>query len=259
MTTEPLARIVFERTPQGVAAMKAADTANVPKPLRTLLLAVDGRTPVAQFVPFLTALAPLSDKFSALERLGLVRRKGQVSADAVDRFSRAQQDLPGTALLPRIDASAPGSDYVPLDDAMLTRIETSFAPAAVPGQPSLAAFDAELEALKRMMSAPSASPPRAAPVAGPPRAAPVAGPARVAPQRAKAAPASLSDVIAEISSFLAAAVGMDGLPVALLIEQIGSIDQMRRELPGYAQMLASYGVEAGAHLERIETMLASAR
>lgn len=250
MTTEPLARIVFERTPQGVAAMKAADTANVPKPLRTLLLAVDGRTPVAQFVPFLTALAPLSDKFSALERLGLVRRKGQVSADAVDRFSRAQQDLPGTALLPRIDASAPGSDYVPLDDAMLTRIETSFAPAAVPGQPSLAAFDAELEALKRMMSAPSASPPRAAPVAGP---------ARVAPQRAKAAPASLSDVIAEISSFLAAAVGMDGLPVALLIEQIGSIDQMRRELPGYAQMLASYGVEAGAHLERIETMLASAR
>lgn len=250
MTTEPLARIVFERTPQGVAAMKAADTANVPKPLRTLLLAVDGRTPVAQFVPFLTALAPLSDKFSALERLGLVRRKGQVSADAVDRFSRAQQDLPGTALLPRIDASAPGSDYVPLDDAMLTRIETSFAPAAVPGQPSLAAFDAELEALKRMMSAPSASPPRAAPVAGP---------ARVTPQRAKAAPASLSDVIAEISSFLAAAVGMDGLPVALLIEQIGSIDQMRRELPGYAQMLASYGVEAGAHLERIETMLASAR
>ena len=90
---EALARIVFERTPQGLMATKVLDDSGVPKRLRTLLLAVDGRTPVAQFVPFLTALAPLSEKFEELERLGLLRRKGQVSAEAVERFSRARETM----------------------------------------------------------------------------------------------------------------------------------------------------------------------
>jgi hypothetical protein len=73
---EYLATIVFERTPAGAVAIKTAGDA-FPRQLRTLLLAIDGRSPVSQYVPFLTALAPLSEKFAQLETMGFVRQRGQ--------------------------------------------------------------------------------------------------------------------------------------------------------------------------------------
>ena len=241
---EALARIVFERTPQGLMATKVLDDSGVPKRLRTLLLAVDGRTPVAQFVPFLTALAPLSEKFEELERLGLLRRKGQVSAEAVERFSRARENNASAAELPRIDAATASSDYAPLDGRVLHSIQTSFVPAPQQAAPTLDAFSAELQALERMMrnTAPAAS-------------GVVAAPAAVAAQPG----VTLADVLGEISSFLARTAGLDGLPVALLIGQIQSVEQMRREMSGYSQVVLPYGAPAQAHLKLLEGMLAKAR
>ena len=71
---ENLATIVFERTLAGADAIKTAGGA-IPRQLRTLLLAIDGRSPVSQYVPFLTVLAPLSEKFAQLEMMGLARRR----------------------------------------------------------------------------------------------------------------------------------------------------------------------------------------
>ena len=244
---EALARIVFERTPQGLMATKVLDDSGVPKRLRTLLLAVDGRTPVAQFVPFLTALAPLSEKFEELERLGLLRRKGQVSAEAVERFSRARENNASAAELPRIDAATASSDYAPLDGRVLHSIQTSFVPAPQQAAPTLDAFSAELQALERMMrnTAPAALGVVAAPAA----------PVTVAAQPG----VTLADVLGEISSFLARTAGLDGLPVALLIGQIQSVEQMRREMSGYSQVVLPYGAPAQAHLKLLEGMLAKAR
>ena len=247
---EALARIVFERTPQGLMATKVLDDSGVPKRLRTLLLAVDGRTPVAQFVPFLTALAPLSEKFEELERLGLLRRKGQVSAEAVERFSRARENNASAAELPRIDAATASSDYAPLDGRVLHSIQTSFVPAPQQAAPTLDAFSAELQALERMMrnTAPAAPGAVAAPAAP-------AAPVTVATQPG----VTLADVLGEISSFLARTAGLDGLPVALLIGQIQSVEQMRREMSGYSQVVLPYGAPAQAHLKLLEGMLAKAR
>ena len=241
---EALARIVFERTPQGLMATKVLDDSGVPKRLRTLLLAVDGRTPVAQFVPFLTALAPLSEKFEELERLGLLRRKGQVSAEAVERFSRARENNASAAELPRIDAATAGSDYAPLDGRVLHSIQTSFVPAPQQAAPTLDAFSAELQALERMMRNTAPAAPGV-----------VAAPAAVAAQPG----VTLADVLDEISSFLARTAGLDGLPVALLIGQIQSVEQMRREMSGYSQVVLPYGAPAQAHLKLLEGMLAKAR
>ena len=241
---EALARIVFERTPQGLMATKVLDDSGVPKRLRTLLLAVDGRTPVAQFVPFLTALAPLSEKFEELERLGLLRRKGQVSAEAVERFSRARENNASAAELPRIDAATASSDYAPLDGRVLHSIQTSFVPAPQQAAPTLDAFSAELRALERMMRNTAPAAPGV-----------VAAPAAVAAQPG----VTLADVLGEISSFLARTAGLDGLPVALLIGQIQSVEQMRREMSGYSQVVLPYGAPAQAHLKLLEGMLAKAR
>ena len=71
---EALSSVVFERTDLGTAAVKSS-ASDIPRRLRTLLLVVDGRSDVAQYEPFLSALRPLPEKFDELERLGYLRRK----------------------------------------------------------------------------------------------------------------------------------------------------------------------------------------
>jgi hypothetical protein len=47
------------------------------------LILVDGICPVAQYLPFLLAFAPLDDIFEVLENLDLVRRVGKVSSETL--------------------------------------------------------------------------------------------------------------------------------------------------------------------------------
>ena len=99
---EALATVIFERTPQGAVAIKSTGT-EVPRRLRTLLLAVDGRSPVSQYVPFLTAFAPLSEKFAELEGMGFLQRKG------------------GSGF----DTKTPGTPFVPIQEADLQALVIS--------------------------------------------------------------------------------------------------------------------------------------
>lgn len=85
---EALSDVIFERTPLGASAVKLPND-QLPRRLRMLLLTVDGRSSVANFVPFLTALAPLSEKFAELEQLGYLQRKGSKSAQASDTKASA--------------------------------------------------------------------------------------------------------------------------------------------------------------------------
>lgn len=72
-TNELLADIMFERTAKGVHACQTSSK-ELPRKLKSLLLVVDGQSPVSKFVPYLTNLLPLTDKFLELERLGYVQR-----------------------------------------------------------------------------------------------------------------------------------------------------------------------------------------
>ena len=58
--------------------------------------------------------------------------------------------------------------------------------------------------------------------------------------------------------FLSRAAGLDGLPIALMLEQITSLSLLRRELPAYLQLIQSYGVDAEVHGQRLTSLLKQA-
>ena len=233
---EYLATLVFERTPAGAVAIKAAGDA-VPRQLRTLLLAIDGRSPVSQYVPFLTALAPLSDKFAELEAMGFVRRRDVPPAPG----------LPTTP--PPHDAlAAPAGALAESDLHAFARSFQGGTPAGLSAAP-VDDFEAQLQALAREQAffktaEAVGTTDRAAPT--PPQGSPPAAPRR-RPQ--------LADALRDMQAYLSDAAGMEGLPVALMLEQITSLAQLRRELPSYAALVASYGGDSRAHIASLTQLL----
>ncbi len=237
---EALATVVFERTPSGAVAIKAAGD-EVPRRLRSLLLAVDGRSPVAQYVPFLTAFAPLSEKFSELEQMGYLRRKGSVASEAVDPFERAQSSGFG-ALLPLIDAASPNAGFVPIAQADLAALATSA--SAMQARNVANGFELELQALARQMTAPVPSPSHAAQAAMP-------ATQTVAPT----AKLTLTDLLGEMDAYLSRFAGADALPISLMLEQIKTLAQLRSELPQYFELVRRYGPSAEPHIERLANII----
>jgi hypothetical protein len=230
--TDTLASVVYERTAQGLHAAKAIEDGSVPASLRTLLLAVDGRTPVEQFLRFLPGLAPLPDKFLELEQMGLVRRKsGQPWLDTANAGLGDVLAGPGPNL-----AAAFGAEGV-----TLARLRASFAPAAATEAPSLSAFDAELKLLEQMMGRAAAQPQGAPAMATPP---------------AQRRPVTLREMQAEMNRFLSSTKGLDSLPLAMVVDQIQSLQQLRQELPSYAELLQAYGAPAQQHLQLLRSWLA---
>lgn len=106
--------IVFNLTPQGLAALQSEGTP-LSSPLKSVLTMVDGVCPVAQYVPFLRAFAPLEEKFQILESMGYIQRIGAVSSEAVTRFEKSVRMGIPTAALPRIDSEIRESGFSALE------------------------------------------------------------------------------------------------------------------------------------------------
>jgi hypothetical protein len=241
--TDPVVSVVYERTALGLQAAKAIEDGSVPPSLRTLLLAVDGRTAVAQFMRFLPALAPLPAKFLELEHMGLVQRKsGQPWLDTASAglggILGGSGSGSGSASPAVPDAALAG---LGAEGVTLARLRASFAPAAASEAPSLSAFDAELKLLEQMMGRAAAQPQGAAAVASPP---------------AQRRPVSLREMQAEMNRFLSSTKGLDSLPLAMVVDQIQSLQQLRQELPSYAELLRAYGAPAEQHLQLLRSWLA---
>ena len=66
---------------------------------------------------------------------------------------------------------------------------------------------------------------------------------------------TLQDVLAFMEGFLSRAAGLDALPIALMLAQITSLTQLRRELPSYRQLIQSYGVDAEVHGQQLTSLL----
>lgn len=240
---QTLAAVVFERTPEGAAQVNSSSD-TLPRALRSVLLAVDGRSSVARYEPFLPALMPLDEKFAALEQLGLLRRAGSGVAGLVG--------LTRPAL-------APETVEVGVSDT---------APAAPTPD-----FESELQALSRQMGViPDNSARRAGQGASSGigddmaslvglanNAASTATAAKPEPEPPAVAGAviRLEDLLAEMETFLSQAVGLDGLPVAIMVAQISSVEQLRRELPSYSELMRTYGLGAPteAHIASLELQL----
>lgn len=145
---EALSDVIFERTPLGASAVKLND--QLPRRLRMLLLTVDGRSSVANFVPFLTALAPLSEKFAELEQLGYLQRTGSKPAQAID--------VKAPALDSEIDTATSPAHSGPNDVSVASDVEADLAMLAT-GLPAMQAvsvtndFEQQLQELAQQLSA----------------------------------------------------------------------------------------------------------
>ena len=240
---ENLSTIVFERTPEGAVAIKAAGDA-VPRQLRTLLLAIDGRSPVSQYVPFLTALAPLSEKFAQLEVMGFARRR---TADGSALAPSAHAPLPPLPLSPSITATPQeGRPAQQVTEAELRdfarQLPTTFSPP--PAAPVANDFANELQAFARRN--------RSDTVDG------TGSPTRTVafvPKAASPLQANLASILAFMQAYLSEVAGLEGLPVALMLEQITSLAQLRRELSSYAELVGSYGGDPATHIKTLTGLL----
>lgn len=230
---ETLATVVFERTPLGAVVMKSSGE-EVPRRLRTLLLAVDGRSPVSQYVPFLTAFAPLSDKFFELEKLGYLRRRGHANGGAAAP----------SVMQPTLDVGATAPDAIRLDESALTAFAASLHVQKTEPVTSADSFSLELQALSRQIAS--------AAVTVVTTKLPEAG--RIETVESTAA-TPLTRMLLAMQEFLSTAAGLDGLPVAMMLEQIRTLEQLRRELPAYRELVQPYGQEAEAHLAVLAQML----
>lgn len=244
---QALAAVVFERTPEGAAKVSSSSD-TLPRALRSVLLAVDGRSSVSRYEPFLTSLMPLDEKFAALEQLGLLRRKGSTGAGL------------GGATGPALE---PATAEVTLGNAAPTKTAPNFE----------SDFEPELQALSRQMGLIPDNPARMtgqSPSTNPwddmasfarvanKAAATVTAPKLMQQPSADGVTTRLEDLLADMEAFLSQAVGLDGLPVAIMVAQISSLEQLRLELPSYCELLRSYGLGAQteAHITSLETQLA---
>ena len=233
---ENLATIVFERTLAGADAIKTAGGA-IPRQLRTLLLAIDGRSPVSQYVPFLTVLAPLSEKFAQLEMMGLARRRLPVTGG--DALAPSLSAEPQKAPLPQQVSEAELRNFA-------GQMLSPFAPQQATSDPSDYANNLQILAGSNYVNdamdggSHTARAPASSRTAEPP------------------AQPALANLLAHMQAYLSHAAGMEGLPVALMLEQITSLAQLRRELPSYAELVMSYGGSPQAHLKTLTDLLKQA-
>ena len=244
---EALATVVFERTLRDAERINSSiDT--LPRALRSVLLAVDGCSSVAGYEPLLSALMPLAEKFAALEQLGLLRRKGSITDSLVVLTSPSPAPAVAAAGLPRAVSTETAPDFelelralsrqmglVP-DNAVRVAIQST--------SPSLLN---DMEPLVHAAASSAASTPA---VAKSPELSAVAS-----------ATATLKELLAEMEAFLSQAIGLDGLPVAIMVAQISSIEQLRLALPSYIELMRSYGLGAQteAHISSLESQLARCR
>lgn len=225
---EELAAVVFQRTALANETLSKTPDA-VPLQLRTLLLAVDGRASVAQYVPFLSNLVPLTPKLQQLEKQGFLHRRpasGQPTAPAAASSRERSTPNPSDTMAETLDADT------------LQSIETAFQRPSTHSVAELSSFDAELERLARQMGQ-AASQPATLPTGA----------------CNSSGKSTLDNLLLDMERFIGSLPGLDGLPVALMLEQIRSPQQLALELDDYSEWLEPHGQRAEAHVQHIRAQL----
>jgi hypothetical protein len=106
-------QVVFAITVQGYAELRKNNSV-LSLQERTVLTLIDGVCPVAQYLPFLSSFEPVVGKMQKLEKLGLLRRSGRVTPDAVRRFDEQVSKDAQVSHWQSISADRDVSGYIPL-------------------------------------------------------------------------------------------------------------------------------------------------
>jgi hypothetical protein len=110
--------VVFALSPLATATLRNGEAGISPR-LLTLLMLIDGVTPVAQYEPFLKSFHPLEEKFLELEEHGYLVRMGAVSPRAVQTFNANVAAGKPVSELRSIDSLMADSGFVSLPDDQL--------------------------------------------------------------------------------------------------------------------------------------------
>lgn len=247
---EDMSSVVFERTDLGTAAIKS-NVSEIPRTLRTLMMVIDGRSQVAQYQPFLTALGSLPEKFEELERLGYVRRKTSDSLSNNTRIERIQRatidDVISRPIKPATVTTANS-----LNEADLLNLALDMSVLSGPNSGNGGnSFAPDLQTLASNLNRD-------------PKANFLTTDGSLVNSNYSQNPTSyklsadvptLQDLLGEMENFLSSVAGLDGLPLALMFGQITSLAQLRRELPAYLELLQPYGDKADVHVRQLSDLL----
>lgn len=242
--------VVFERTDLGTAVIKST-ASEIPRTLRTLMMVVDGRSQVAQYQPFLSALGSLPEKFNELERLGYVRRKISNLPPNNPRSESIQRATIDDVISRPIE-SATVTSANSLSEADLLSLALDMSVLAGPDNGNASnSFAPDLLTLASKLN----RDPEANFLASD---TPLVGSNYIQTPANSKLPSerpTLQDLLGEMESFLSSVAGLDGLPLALMFGQITSLAQLRRELPAYLELLQPYGDKADAHVRKLSDLL----
>ncbi len=216
--------IIFMRTPHGTQV--ARDLAReMPRAMRTLLLAVDGRTRLASYRMILSHLGDVGMLFEGLENAGYIAR---VTA-ANTRVANTVASVP-----PR---STPSSIQNDLRTLAATMPFESTQQPSVPGESSIKNYDI-LAKINEAQSHFSKSPPTLSGRAGP----------------SYLNTAKLNRAKSLMTDFLLSHLPDVAMEVSLSIDRIDSFDELERSLPDYSQMIAKLGRVSVDHLREIRLL-----
>jgi hypothetical protein len=234
--TPVLPDTVFARTGLGNAAARAVQ-ADLPRMVKTLLIAVDGRTSVAMFQKLLPNFGDVSALFDALESGGYIERVGSVSvkAAAVPPRPALRVVAPAPAEPPRKDLEQSRKDLEQSRWFESTQRFTEPAPAS--GWRGVSLQDA----------APGGA------------AAPVAfGTAGLSGHRSAVTEvARVREARTLMSDFLFAHMPEVAMEAVLALERLESTEQIVRNIPEYQRLIAATGRKGAEHLTAVRDVLSS--
>lgn len=231
---QALSDVVFRRASKAVGS-NVLFQQTLPAPLYALLQAVDGKSPVSRYALRMTSLAPVPEKFEQLELRGYATRQTVSLATEPTAGCISQEDLLDLASAVMQTARSPD------DQGPKENLHTK--PALISG---LAALQFEKWAV--------AADNRVSPASAEPLAKSDFSMRRGSGLTALQTPV-LADIIVEMQSFLNRFAGMEGLPLALMLEKIVSLEQLRLELPDYLTLIKPFGPESNAHARHLQALL----
>jgi hypothetical protein len=214
---------IFARTPSGTQV--ARDTSiPLPRAMRTLLLSVDGRTPVASYRKILSHLGDVTLLFEGLENAGYIGRTDGVN----------------TRVAPSATRTAPQIQH---QDLRSLSALSQFPPTVNPQQEISTGknFDV-LAKIQEAQSHFTHNPPSLS--------------QQFRSTSAVVRASNLNAAKSAMTDFLMQHLPDVAMEVSLSLDRIENFDELERSLPDYSQLVARLGRVSVDHLRHVRTLMA---
>lgn len=236
---------IYSRTLKGQAVALNKDS-TLPRKLRTLLIAIDGRTRTEAYVSSLSAFGDVETLLESLHQSGLI--------ELIDTDHGGNEPPARTRprVAERVDPFAPTTGSPSAEPWERTLVMSGFAQTASSRDNDSRGFTGFEPTRDPQAEAPVASPPVASPsVYGRPE--PSRRPSLVNPM----AHYQLKMAVGLMSDFVGRHLPAESIEIVLELERLTSVEQLLGSLGGYGAMLSGIGEPARLHLAELRSALSS--